>query len=174
MFQSCPRSLGNMQRLHFRENNEYGVAIYVKTPRGLMEEDDRVAYKAAKEIINDLWARTKLLDPQTKVAIEALKRQFRSYFKEPVVYIKQIPNEYCSQPCCFSRPWFMITTRIGHIKMGWRKRVISIDWSGTEVQAKAQDLFPTEDVTKLEKSIHAWTEEKAAEYLDKLHAAFTG
>ena len=68
----------------------------------------------------------------------------------------------------------MITTRIGHIKMGWRKRVISIDWSGTEVQAKAQDLFPTEDVTKLEKSIHAWTEEKAAEYLDKLHAAFTG
>ena len=41
---------------------------------------------------------------------------------------KLIPNEYCSGGCCSHRPWFLFDTPYGKIKIGWRKRVISISF----------------------------------------------
>lgn len=61
-----------------------------------------------------------------------------------------------------------MTTPIGHIKIGWRKRVVVIDWSETIVKENADDLFPDEDVTKVGKLIHAWGVKKATEYVGKL------
>jgi hypothetical protein len=61
-------------------------------------------------------------------------------------------------------PWWLVKTNFGLIKIGWRKRVISIDWSDTPVRA-----FVTEDnVTKTTGLVHAWTQLKAIEYLTKL------
>lgn len=63
-------------------------------------------------------------------------------------------------------PWWLIKTREGMIKIGWRKRVISIDWSDTGLCR-----YPTKDDTTMTSSmVHAWTVEKAIEYLKALMA----
>ena len=60
---------------------------------------------------------------------------------------KLIPNEYCSRECCSNRPWFMFHTPIGDIKIGWRKRVISIQWQDSYPEFDLS-IFDSEDVTK--------------------------
>ena len=89
---------------------------------------------------------------------------------EGPIFAEEIPNGYCGPQCCFHRKWFIVTTRIGHIKIGWRKRVISIDWERTLVTKTAEELFPKEEVTKRGRLIHAYGYEKAKEYIDRLHA----
>lgn len=86
-------------------------------------------------------------------------------FPEQPIFVKDIPNGYCSQACCEHLPWFEVTTTIGVFKIGWRKRVIVIDWFGTYIQSSAKRLFPEEDVTKRDKIIHAWSYEKARDYI---------
>ena len=80
------------------------------------------------------------------------------------IEMQSIPNEYSSSE--WDGPWFKITTEIGMIKIGWRKRVMNIDWiairCGTD---NFLHLFASEDVTKGENYIHAWSKEKAIEYL---------
>lgn len=61
-------------------------------------------------------------------------------------------------------PWWLVKTEFGLITIGWRKRVISIDWSDTGIKC---EIGP-DDVTKTETMIHAWSELKAVEYLQKL------
>jgi hypothetical protein len=67
----------------------------------------------------------------------------------------------------------VVTTNIGRVKIGWRKRVINIDWSDTVVKKKAEELFPEENVTKGGYDnhfyIHAWSYEDAKKYLDRIH-----
>lgn len=77
----------------------------------------------------------------------------------------ELPNGYCSQPCCILNPWLKVQTFRGPITIGWRKRVINIDWSESNIALSANDLFPSEDVTKGDKYIHAWGYEKAKAYL---------
>ena len=92
-------------------------------------------------------------------------------FYKPI-YIKVIPNEYSNDPYYWTSPWLLVTTPKGIIKIGWRKRVINIDWSESDVKTNAMDLFPTEDTTKGDyqnpRYIHAWSYEKAKEYLEKI------
>lgn len=59
--------------------------------------------------------------------------------------------------------WLLVRTEIGLIEIGWRKRVISIDWSDTGIQ-----YFIEDDVTKNEHSCHAWNYENAIKYLKGL------
>jgi len=61
-------------------------------------------------------------------------------------------------------PWWLVKTRYGLIKIGWRKRVINIDWSGTPYRGH----ITKDDVTKTESSLHAWGYAKAVEYLVRL------
>jgi hypothetical protein len=83
-----------------------------------------------------------------------------------------IPNEYCNDPdCTICSNWFDVKTKWGIIKIGWRKRVINIDWSKIgEVNGLA--IFSDQDVTKNSDSIHAWGWEKCVEYLIKLRESF--
>lgn len=80
--------------------------------------------------------------------------------------LKEIPNEYSSHEVY--GPWFIAHTFAGPIKIGCRKRVINIDWSGTEVTVG--DMFVGENVTQGDGYIHAWGEEKAVEYLSKIRS----
>lgn len=57
--------------------------------------------------------------------------------------------------------WWLVKTPYGLIEIGWRKRVIHIDWSETPVRA----IVTQDEVTKGETFVHAWSELKAIEYL---------
>lgn len=94
-------------------------------------------------------------------------RKLLDIFDE-IIFSEEIPNEYCSEWCCEHLSWFIVTTKIGRIKIGWRKRVIEICWEDSRNIKTAEELFPNEDVTKFNKSIHAWSIEKAKEYIDKI------
>lgn len=65
------------------------------------------------------------------------------------------------------RPWWLCKTYIGLIRIGWRKRVLSIDWEDTGIKAIVTD----DDVTKEETMVHAWSQEKAVEYMKHLREA---
>jgi hypothetical protein len=58
-------------------------------------------------------------------------------------------------------PWWLAMTRIGLIRIGWRKRVIAIDWDATKVRV----IVTSDDVTKGDTMVHAWSIAKAVEYL---------
>lgn len=89
-------------------------------------------------------------------------------YKEEDYTFDLLPNGYCSQYCCSHKPWFMFHTPDGDIEMGWRKRVISIEWQ-ENYKPFDMELFKDEDVTKWgdkgKRGIHAWGNEKAYQYL---------
>ncbi|MNQ14316.1 hypothetical protein D3C85_272630 [compost metagenome] len=59
-------------------------------------------------------------------------------------------------------PWWVVHVKGGgNITIGWRKRVICIDWSMTN----RRGLITKDDVTKDDTMVHAWTIHKALEYL---------
>lgn len=111
--------------------------------------------------------------------LQETARQFRSIFEKAgfkEIWMASLPNEY--YPSDYSTPWFNVTTEFGKIKIGWRKRVINIDWSAMEKTLKASgklpkqsilSLFDKEDVTKGDTFIHAWGWEKAQDYLSRIY-----
>jgi hypothetical protein len=84
----------------------------------------------------------------------------------------QIPNDYWPMVGAYEEirrdnPWFLVKTLYGDIKIGWRKRVISIEWDGCGVEAKVTE----DDTTQDRFLVHAWSYHKAVEYLTALRAA---
>ena len=73
-------------------------------------------------------------------------------------------------------PWWLVKTKFGLIKIGWRKRVININWSDTPYRsgvskfADGRDIeeLTKDDVTKSESMVHAWSNAKAVQYLSCL------
>lgn len=78
--------------------------------------------------------------------------------------LKPIPNRYCSCESC--GPWFEASTPVGTFTVGWRKRVINIDWP--DFGKDVRHLFKEENVTQGASNIHAYGAEKAKEYLGKI------
>jgi len=100
--------------------------------------------------------------------IERARAEFTALFMRveiPILELRVIPNEYYPHPQAL--PWVKVETYRGEIKLGWRKRVINIDWSNSQLKA-SPSLFGTESVTKWEGGIHAWSMEDAAKYLSRL------
>lgn len=60
--------------------------------------------------------------------------------------------------------WWFVKTALGWIEIGWRKRVIQIDWTDTALRGSVTP----DDVTKSDSMVHAWSVEKAIEYLRAL------
>lgn len=93
-------------------------------------------------------------------------------YKSTDYQFELLPNGYCHEDCCSHVPWFLFHTIDGDIIMGWRKRVISIEWQKNYKPFDMNALFGTEDVTKWDREgnrgIHAWGKEKAYEYLKKV------
>lgn len=91
-----------------------------------------------------------------------------SVFDDLVLSYKEIPNQYCIDTSYLDKPWLEIATKRGLFLIGKRKRVFSITWDKTNIEDSAEDIFPLEDVTKVDKCIHAWTIEKAKQYVKTL------
>lgn len=81
------------------------------------------------------------------------------------IFVEAMPNGYCSRWCCKHLPWFKVTTEAGVFVIGWRKRVIHLEWTGVPNSKLAEELFPNEDVTKGERYIHAWSYDQAEGYI---------
>lgn len=111
-------------------------------------------------------------DKTNHFVAEALdeKTKLLSCFPSLIIYVEAIPNGYDSSGYSRHLPWFKVTTTKGRITIGWRKHVINIDWSELDNKKKAEELFPTENVTKGDYDIHAWGYEKAKEYVAKILA----
>ena len=107
---------------------------------------------------------------------ETEEQQFRKIFEDAGfedIRMNQTPNQYCR--CHRCAPWFNVNSTLGTILIGWRKRVINIEWNGL-FEGKAPDLshlFKEEDVTKWETGIHAWGWEAAQEYLSRVRSHLT-
>jgi|GEM_PF-2040202 len=152
-----------------------GVMIYVKMSQRSLDNDAdwNTLREARSALLEGLEATTVMLDPETEVKKKAMRDRFMGMFLDAglgPIFMEELPNGYCPNSCCLHRPWFKVMTRLGHIEIGDRKRVTSIDWKDTLIEKSGRELFPDENVTKLETGIHAWTDEKVVEYLKVLAA----
>jgi len=147
----------------------FKMEIYIDMEREINSNDDMVIMEFADKMRSGILAETILLNPKITEEAKEEKEKLIALFGDKKIFVSEIPNGYNSTSSYYSRfPWFMVTTEKGRIKIGWRKRVIEIDWSESIIPDEAEDLFAFEDVTKGEKYIHAWGYEKAKEYIDKL------
>lgn len=143
-----------------------GIVILIKSSFALDEDDQNWIYKSSDTIYNDLMISENRKDPTRLERELKIKNDLLNCFSDVgAIHVKEIPNEYYN----LGEPWFIVTTKIGPIKIGWRKRVIVISWEHSDVAKIADDLFP-EDTTKYQRMIHAHSYEKAAEYLKVLHS----
>lgn len=103
------------------------------------------------------------------LAAEEEKEWFKELLDSAVHYTKivPIPNGYGRRN---PRPWFMVYTPLGPIRIGWRKRVISIHWDKADglKDIDGKVLFADQSVTKDRFLVHAWGKENAIEYLKRL------
>lgn len=93
----------------------------------------------------------------------------RMVYEKPL-NLKRLPNGYCGDgphnecTICKDRPWWEIDfVNVGPIVIGWRKRVIVIDWSKTG--SSLVGGITSDDTTRDDTMIHAWGYGKAIEYL---------
>ncbi len=135
--------------------------------RDMDREIWKATYEAAKNIKAAIMRVVIRNNKEAQAAAAEERTSILALFPEPI-YVEEIPNGYCSDYCCKHLPWFVVTTKVGRIKIGWRKRVMAIDWSDTRGTGTSDYLFKDEDVTKDDKGIHAWDLERAKFYIDKI------
>lgn len=153
-----------------------GLIVLTKLGRPLdRERDGKHVYAAVEALKRGFATVAAEIDPDGPGKVEAELRGYRGIYSDAgveAIYVEAVPNGYCKDPCCLNRPWARITSRIGHVLIGCRKRVISIDWKDTVLAGKTGlELFPGEDTTRGATFIHAWGAAKASEYILRLHLA---
>jgi len=102
--------------------------------------------------------------------------QMKAVFLLAGIEIQQhwkLENEYwpdAYQELKKSSPWWLVKTEWGMIKIGWRKRVISIDWSGCDFKVDGGQLLEEGEqwITHWASGVHAYSYSKVIEYLSKL------
>lgn len=125
------------------------------------------AYDAVKLVKSAVMAAVVAANPDAQKRRVDERKELIGLFPEPI-HVEEIPNGYCSDWCCKHLPWFIVTTTIGRFKIGWRKRVILIEWKDTKGAKTSKELFEKEDVTKDERMIHAWTLQDARRYISAI------
>lgn len=151
----------------------FGIKVMIAGTKLPDLESDSIraeVYKAAQKIESVVRAAALAADPDAMAEAARERAALIGLFEGPI-FVEEIPNGYCSQWCCKHRPWFVVTTSVGRFTIGPRKRVISIDWKDTVGTGTAEKLFASENVTKGEKSIHAWSLNDAARYIDAVMAS---
>ena len=86
-----------------------------------------------------------------------------------------IPNRYWPKGSDYDdirTPWAIVQTDKGLIRIGWRKRVFSIEWGFAgepcSFTATGPDLVGADETTTESRLVHAWGTAKAIEYLQRL------
>jgi hypothetical protein len=154
----------------FGSSGGFGIKILIATTRRpdlTTREIKTAARKAVDLISSEIQAQIIAEDPVQRTRADLEKEGLLNTFPENI-FVEEIPNGYCSDWCCRHLPWFIVTTKIGRFKIGWRKRVIQIDWSDTVGTKSAEELFPDESVTKRDKMIHAWGIDDAGRYVAEI------
>jgi len=124
--------------------------------------------RRVREKISMEWAKENEADKRKAHVVE-LSELFKSAGFDPI-YVEVKNNEYCGESCCYKIPWIIVTTNKGRIKLGWRKRVMNLDWSDSDLKIDGEELFKDENTTTGKSYIHCWGKEKAIEYLKKLNS----
>ncbi len=89
---------------------------------------------------------------------------------EPLRLENQYHNPTLTGNKVYYHPWWFVKTPRGWIMIGWRKRVIEIEWKETDIR----HVVTEDQVTKGEDHVHAYSEEDAIKYLKELwHYATT-
>ncbi len=90
-------------------------------------------------------------------------------FIDPV--LTAVPNEYGSQS--YRGPWYTVPMEVGGVlRVGWRKRVIEIDWSGchSKLHHRLAALFAKEETTHTERIVHANDSTHAVDCLSRIRS----
>jgi hypothetical protein len=125
------------------------------------------AYDAARLIESAVMEAIVKADPRTRQRQQEERAALVGLFSEPI-YVAELPNGYSDHWSSKCYPWFEITTTKGRFKVGWRKRVIYVEWMKEVCEKTAAQLFPDEDVTKDGRMIHAWSIEDAKRYVARV------
>lgn len=127
-------------------------------------------YKAIELVKSAIMEAVIAADPKARERAKQEREELLALFPE-IIKVETLPNGYCSSWCCKHLPWFKVKTKAGVFIIGWRKRVIQISWENIAKAKTAHELFPSEDVTKEGKMIHAWSYDKAREYIKSVIAS---
>jgi hypothetical protein len=143
------------------------IAASKLTKEELMANDAlrNAAYDIERMLKKLLMAQSMLAIPEQRERTLIQRKDLLGCFLSDALYVEEIPNGHCSEGCCDHLPWFIVTTKVGRIKIGWRKSVINIDWSDTQGTKTSKELFESENVTKDTRGIHAWGYERAKAYV---------
>ena len=151
-------------------NTTFGIRISVLLERDLSESEQ----KLCRDFIYDLTDAVDDTNALNNVVLrkegEARAQVLERLFEQPI-YAERVKNSYEGDRVAgqIASPWLRVTTSVGHFVVGWRKRVINIDYSGINVKGLAAvqdaDPFSAIDVTKTSTSIHAWGLENARNYI---------
>lgn len=101
------------------------------------------------------------------IATKEFKDIFSKVYDLHDLEFRAIPNQYDNWEGY--EPWFIVTTPNGDIKIGWKKRVINIEW--LDNYKHFTEKFEDENVTRQfddgKRLIHAWGRDKCTEYLTR-------
>jgi hypothetical protein len=171
----------DMQRISGFEchgaNGSFKGSVFIESKKYdalLKEIKDNISFEASEHLrslqslIEMEWAKENETDKRNDHA-EELENLFKSAGFDPI-YVKTINNEYCGKACCYKYPWIIVTTRKGNIKLGWRKSVMNLDWSDSDINVDGNEIFKYEKGTRGTNYIHCWGKDKAVEYLKKLNS----
>jgi len=149
---------------------QYSLELHGEvTPEHILEDEtfQRELDSLMHALRNAMMSAAYRTDPATQQHIVAQKVELLSCFESPI-YVNEIPNGYSNGPYWELFPWFEVTTKVGIITIGWRKRVIEIDWEKTRGTKGSDALFRNEDVTKGDYMIHAWSVSDAKRYIHEI------
>ena len=169
------KTLSSIECIGGNGNFKGSILIESKKYDDLSEESQNsISWKAndslqiIKELIETEWAKANEVDKRNNHVTE-LTELFKSAGFD-TIHVETIDSQYCNKACCYQYPWVIVTTKKGRIKLGWRKRVINLDWSESDIKAIGTELFEDEKTTTGERYIHCWSKDKAIEYLKKLNS----
>lgn len=107
-------------------------------------------------------------DPEVQQQIKDFRTSLFELFGGNAIFVEEIPNGYSTQPYHRIRPEYVVTSRIGRVKIGQRSSVVEISWEDSIVTKTAEQLFPKDKVTKDGRMIHAHTGPDARRYVATL------
>ncbi len=165
-----------MREVSAEWGGEFGISIRLRMPREFEAAlDSEYVYDALETLKMGIQRVTAQLNPGMCKLNAELEQGIRKLFSDAgvqAIYLERIPNQYVgprSPAAAIRSPWFLVTTPIGHIEIGWRKRVLHIGWERTKL-GKNFDLVSRGEVTHGPGSCHAWGYEDAAKVLRELFA----